>query len=338
MGAQRGTRASGARLLRRLVTLLVSGVLLASCTGDGSPRDRQAPRPPTPGESRDDCGRFTIAYDPGNGYEASAFLVGTLAERELGCDVRYVATTARKAWQVVARGRADVYLDAYGTFDLRRRLAGPAGPVTIVGPNGIGGGVDLIAPEFLSGRGLESYRDLPEPAVIGWTDTPATVTTVPELQRLARSVVTTQELDQYVIRPYPSPNRRSGTGDLLRAARADDEALRPNLYLVQGPRPFLGDGPGRRAVEIPGSADRECATDARTTLCTLDNFRYLKIANREFAASDSPAYTLVYRYALSPEEADNILEIVELSGYDVQPADVASWINTHRGVWRRWLP
>lgn len=338
MSGHRTARAVGAGSLSRLMAALVAVLVLASCTSEGAPRERQAPRPPTPGESREDCGRFTIAYDPANGYEASAFLVGTLAERELGCEVRYVSTTARKAWQIVARGRADVYLDAYGTFDLRRRLAGPAGPVTIVGANGVGGGVDLIAPEFLGKRGLETYRDLADPTRVGWTETPATVTTVPELQRLAGSVVSSQELDQYVVRRYGAARKQAGSGDLLQAARADDEALRPNLYLIQGPRPFLGDGPGRRTVDIPGSADRECVVDARTTLCTLENFRYLKIANRDFAASDSPAYTLVYRYTLSPEEADNILEIVELSGYDVQPADVASWINTHRNVWRRWLP
>ena len=51
----------------------------------------------------------------------------------------------------------------------------------------------------------------------------------------------------------------------------------------------------------------------------------------------SPAYNLVYRYELDSEEVDNLLEIVELSGYDVSSADVASWINTHENVWKHWL-
>lgn len=291
---------------------------------------------PSPGKSRGDCGRFRIGYDADDGYEASAFLVGTIAERELGCDVRYVTTTARRAWQVVARGRADVYLDAYGAADLRRRLTGPDGPVAIVGPNGVHGGVDLLAPDFLADRGLETFRDLSDPDVVDWSGRTPTITTVPSLSALARAFVASPGLDDYDVRELPGSS--AGTGDLLTAVRADDDAQRPGLYLVQGPRAFLGDEPGRRSIEIPSSVAAECVPDAQASLCTLDNFRYLKIANRDFAASDSPAYALVYRYVLTPEEAANVLEIVELSGYDVQPADVASWINTHRSVWREWLP
>ncbi len=63
--------------------------------------------------------RLRIAYDPTNGYEASAFIVGKLAAEELDCDGHYVKTTTSKAWRLVARGDADVYLDAYGSPDLR---------------------------------------------------------------------------------------------------------------------------------------------------------------------------------------------------------------------------
>jgi len=59
--------------------------------------------------------------------------------------------------------------------------------------------------------------------------------------------------------------------------------------------------------------------------------------NSDFAKSGSPAYNLVYNYELDREEVDNLLEIVELSGYDVSSADVASWINTHENVWKHWL-
>ncbi|MEP6666618.1 MAG: hypothetical protein ABJA81_09245, partial [Nocardioidaceae bacterium] len=105
----------------------------------------------------------------------------------------------------------------------------------------------------------------------------------------------------------------------------------------EGPRGFLGDGPGRTSVEIPTSAGKPCVRDALSTLCGLRNFHYQKIVNSDFAASRSPAYNLVYKYELDSEDAANILEIVELSGYDVRGPDVASWINTHRNVWKRWL-
>ena len=74
-----------------------------------------------------------------------------------------------------------------------------------------------------------------------------------------------------------------------------------------------------------------------STLCSLRDFTYEKIVNTEFANSDSPAYNLIYNYRLGREPAAEILQLVALSGYRVNAADAASWINTHEDVWRRWL-
>jgi glycine betaine/proline transport system substrate-binding protein len=310
--------------------------LLAACQ---SGPDKAAPTvsPPVPGEPRAHCGRFTIAYDPSNGYEISAFIVGRIAADELDCRVRYAATTSREAWQLVASGQADVYLDAYGSPDLQRRLSGPGGPVTVLGSSGVLGGVDLLAPEFMADRGLRSSRDLSDVRRIGWRRVRPVITTVPELLPLARAFVQSQRLD-YGVRDFTAESPGAGVGDLVQQARRDDEHGVPNVYLVAAPRQFLGGGAGRAAVDIPESAADSCRPMATTSLCKLTNFRYLRIVNSQFAHSHSPAYNLVYHYHLKRSEAVNVLQIVALSGYDVGPADAASWVNTHRDVWRAWLP
>ena len=90
-------------------------------------------------------------------------------------------------------------------------------------------------------------------------------------------------------------------------------------------------------MDLPDSAGEGCEPTGGATTCSLENFAYVKLANSEFAASGSPAYSLVFNYRLTLEEVDNVLEIVQLSGYDVGPADVASWINTHEETWSAWL-
>ncbi len=317
----------------------LTGALTAGCSGGGSPDEPPSPTTttvPSPVSSTGECGDFTIAYDPNNGYEASAFVVGTLAENELGCDVSYVKTTSTKAWKIVARGAADVYLDAYGKPKHAGKLTGPDGPVVNLGPTGFRGGVDLLAPTFMGDLGLKTYQDLPDTQEIGWAGVTPAITTVPSLLPLAKSFVQFQRLD-YVVRDYSQVGVGVGMSDLLQQAREDDERQKPNLYLVAGPREFIGDGPGRTTVEIPKSAAADCVPDRLSVLCSLRNFRYQKIVNSDFATSGSPAYSLVYHYEVDREEVDNLLEIVELSGYDVSSADVASWINTHPNVWRRWL-
>lgn len=304
------------------------------CTG-GDETSPSASSAPTPRGASDECGSFTIAYDGSNGYEASAFIVGRIAADELGCEVDYVSTTSRAAWRLVASGEADVYLDAFGSTDFQTRLAAPGGPVTIIGRNGVIGGVDLLAPFFMGERGLSAAPDLADVRRIGWGQTRPSITTAPGLLAMARAFVQSQGLD-YQVHDF-STAAGAGVGELLQQVSRDDQRHLPNLYLIAAPRQFLGDGDGRQVVEIPESGARSCTPNVITTLCSLDNFRYLKIVNSQFAHSDSPAYRLVYNYRLSRAEAGNVLEIVALSGYQVGTADAASWINTHRGVWRRWL-
>ena len=74
-----------------------------------------------------------------------------------------------------------------------------------------------------------------------------------------------------------------------------------------------------------------------STLCSFENFRYQKIVNSDFAASDSPAYSLVYAYELDEDDAATVEELVELSGFNVRAADMTSWLNTHKETWKRWL-
>jgi glycine betaine/proline transport system substrate-binding protein len=294
------------------------------------------------------CGALRIAYDPSNGYEASAFIVGAVAERALHCDVEYVKTRSRDAWQLIADGGADVYMDAYGNDDLRAELgvgeptdgetsSPPQEPnVNIIGPNGVKGAVSLLAPAFMEDRGLNRSQDLGDTARIGWGVTTPAITTTPELVRLAHRVVNSLHLD-YVVRDSADIAGRRGMRFLLPQPRDDDMQGEPNLYLVEAPRQLLGDGVGRHVVDLPESSADGCVPNRAATLCSLASFHYVKIVNADFAKSGSPAYSLVYHYELSEEDVATIEELVELSGYNVGAVDVASWINTHKEAWQAWL-
>jgi hypothetical protein len=320
---------------------------LAACSGsdDGS---EQTPPPPPP-RSSGACGDFRIAYDPSNGYEASAFIVGEIAARALHCNVEYVTTTSRAAWQLIADGGADVYMDAYGSPDVRAELGvgeptdgaptttPPSQPdVAVLGPNGVKGSVHLMAPAFMGDRGLESAQDLHDATRIGWGSTTPAITTSTELVRLAHSVDNALRLG-YVVLNNAEISGHRGMRYLYPQPRQDDIHQEPNLYLVQGPRQLIGDGVGRHVVDLPESSANGCQPTPASTLCSLADFRYVKIANADFAESGSPAYSLVYHYELSDEDVATIEELVALSGYDVGAVDVASWINTHRAAWQAWL-
>jgi glycine betaine/proline transport system substrate-binding protein len=316
--------------------VVLAAAAVAGCTGDDPGLSTSASTADTPTVSGR-CGHFSIAYDPDNGYEVSAFIVATLARNQLGCDVTMVKTTPRDAWRLVATGAADVYMDAYGVNGLRAKVAGPEGPVTVVGPNGVRGTVTMLAPSFMGDRGLDTARDLADEQEIGWGTTSPAITTVPELMALARSFLEFQHLD-YGLRNFNDVGVANGMGGLMQQPRRDDVHRLPNVYLVAGPRGLLGERPGQTVVDVPGSAAQPCRPSSRSTLCSFDDFSYDKIANSAFTSSGSPAYALVYNYRLDPASVATLLELVTLSGYHVGPADVVSWLNTHAKVWRRWLP
>ncbi|MEJ7708129.1 MAG: glycine betaine ABC transporter substrate-binding protein [Nocardioidaceae bacterium] len=233
--------------------ILAICLALSACGGNKAPKKANAA--PTPSADRGQCAELTLAYVPGNGYEASAFLVGSLAESELGCEVTYRKTTSRKAWRLVARGEADAYLDAYGNADLREKLVSNHGPVTVVGPNGVQGGVGLLAPYFMAGLGLETWRDLADVTRIGWGTSQPALTTVPELLPLARAVVDFLELD-YEVDDYEKLTGGGVIADLPALAQSDDNRQIPNLYLVEGPRSLLANGPGRFGGAAAGIGSR----------------------------------------------------------------------------------
>jgi glycine betaine/proline transport system substrate-binding protein len=321
--------------VRRSAVLAALALVVTGCGTDANP-EAPATTAPSPKSAIGDCGALRIAYDPSNGYEASAFIIGALARSQLECDVTYVKTTSRKAWRLVARGNADVYLDAYGSPDLTATLAGEGGPVTVLGPNGVRGGVDLLAPFFVQDDGIGTARDLEDlPADYFGSVTPS-ISTVPALLPLAQSFVDFQRLE-FNVKDYVLTHPRSGMGNLLQAPAVNDENGASAFFLVAGPRAFLGDGPGRLSIEIPDSAAGQCVPNPASTLCSLEDFEYMKIVNSRFADSRNPAYNLVYNYSLPSAQAATILELVQLSGFDVGEADVVSWINTHQDVWKRWL-
>lgn len=330
------TRSGPPRMWVATAAAIAAGGLSISACGGGDQPAKTGGSAPPPSPDSGNCEKLTLAYDPGKGYEASVFVVGNIAEAELDCEVAYLKTTSREAWRLVARGQADAYLDAYGNEDLRRRLAGPKGPVTVVGNNGVRGGVDLLVPSFMYELGLQTSRDLADEAHVGWGDSPPLLTTLPELLPLAEAAVAFLDLD-YEVLDYSAIRPAATMSDLFTVASFDDSQQLPNVYLVEGPLSLLATGQGRQVVDLPESAAGDCAPGAVSTLCSLTDFTYEKIVNTEFANSDSPAYNLIYNYRLGREPAADILRLVVLSGYRVNAADGASWVNTHEDVWRRWL-
>ena len=71
------------------------------------------------GGSETDCGELNMAINPWVGYEASAYVVGQVAETQLDCTVNYKDLKEEVSWQGFSTGEVDVVIE-----DRRGRIVG----------------------------------------------------------------------------------------------------------------------------------------------------------------------------------------------------------------------
>ncbi len=97
---------------------------LGACGGDsggGSIADQTKANESKAAEAGD-CGEVNMAVNPWVGYEADAYVVGTLMESELGCKVNYKELKEDVSWQGFGTGEVDVVLEDWGHPDLEKKF------------------------------------------------------------------------------------------------------------------------------------------------------------------------------------------------------------------------
>ena len=63
-----------------------------------------------------------MAVNPWVGYEADAYVVGHVAEKELGCKVNYKELKEDVSWQGFGTGDVDVVIEDWGHPDLEKKF------------------------------------------------------------------------------------------------------------------------------------------------------------------------------------------------------------------------
>ncbi len=105
---QRGKRRTSAA-----VAVGVAALALSAC-GGGSVSEQTEANESQAAAGGGDCGEFNILVHPWVGYTADAYVVGKVAEEELGCTVNYVELKeGGPSYQALASGDGDVILEEW---------------------------------------------------------------------------------------------------------------------------------------------------------------------------------------------------------------------------------
>jgi glycine betaine/proline transport system substrate-binding protein len=99
-----------------------------------------------------ECGELNMAINPWVGYEASAYVVGTVAQEQLGCTVNYKELKEDVSWQGFGTGEVDVVIEDWGHPDLEKKFFEGSGDGSAMdlGPNGNVGIIGWYVPGWLA--------------------------------------------------------------------------------------------------------------------------------------------------------------------------------------------
>jgi glycine betaine/proline transport system substrate-binding protein len=103
IGKRRGTA---------LAALTVTAMLSLTACGGG---DIKTAATPTTGTA---CETLNMAVNPWVGYEADAYVVGYIAQNQLGCDVTYLPLKEEVSWAGFGTGEVDVVIENWGHPEL----------------------------------------------------------------------------------------------------------------------------------------------------------------------------------------------------------------------------
>jgi len=135
----------------RLLAVTAGAVLALAACGEGSIEQDTEANAAQQAETGD-CGEINMAINPWVGYEASAYVVGTVAEQELGCTVNYKDLKEDVAWQGFGTGEVDIIIEDWGHPDLEKQFFAEKGDGSAMdlGPNGNVGIIGWYVPGWLA--------------------------------------------------------------------------------------------------------------------------------------------------------------------------------------------
>ncbi len=111
-----------------------------------------------------DCGDVNLAVNPWVGYEADAYVVGTIAQEQLGCKVNYKELKEDVSWQGFGTGEVDVVIEDWGHPDLEKQFFEGSGDGSAMemGPTGNVGIIGWYVPPWLAEEHPEilDYKNL----------------------------------------------------------------------------------------------------------------------------------------------------------------------------------
>ncbi|MBD3948110.1 ABC transporter substrate-binding protein [Nocardioides ganghwensis] len=319
----------------RLGALATVAVVVLSACGGGSIEEQTEANEEAASDAGGECGDLNMAVNPWVGYEASAYVVGTVAQDQLGCTVNYKELKEDVSWQGFGTGEVDVVIEDWGHPDLEKKFFAEEGDGTAedFGPQGNVGIIGWFVPPWLA----EEHPDILEWENLNkYASEFATsesggkgqfLGADPSYVQFDEAIVSNLDLDFKVV----FSGSEAASIEAFRKAEENKEWVIGYWYEPQ----YFNAEVAMQRVALP-PYEEGCQDDPQEVACDYPETDLKKIVGTEWAASDSTAVDLVRNFTWTNEDQNVVAAYIAEDGMSPEDA-AAKWIEENQDKVDAWL-
>ena len=321
----------GARLAH-LVTIGVTLASLAACGGAkvGESSSTSSGAAPSSGAA---CGDFNLAINPWVGYEANAAVIAYVAEHNLGCKVTKKDLKEEVAWQGFGTGEVDAVVENWGHPDLKTKYIDEQKTAMMAGETGNKGIIGWYVPPWLA----QEHPDILEYENLNKYVADFKTSESGDLGQLLDGDPSFVTNDEALVKNLDLNFKVVYAGSeaaLIQAFRAAEKNKTFVLGYFYEPQWFLSEV-ALKKVNLPPYTEG-CDADAEKVACDYPEYILDKVVSTKFAASGSPAYTLVKNFTWTNEDQNSVAK--SITEDKMSPADAAKkWVEANPAKVAAWI-
>lgn len=307
--------------------------VLAGC-GDSGSIDEETEANESAAAEAGDCGDINMAVNPWVGYEASAYVVGTVAE-SIGCTVTYKELKEDVSWQGFGTGEVDVIIEDWGHPDLEKKFFAESGDGTAMdfGPQGNVGIIGWFVPPWLA----EEHPDILQWENLNkYADDFATsesggqgqfLGADPSYVQFDEAIVSNLDLDFKVV--FSGSEAASITA--FQKAEENKEFLIGYFY---EPQWLFAEVPLERVALPP--YEEGCQDDPAKVDCDYPETTLKKIVSTSWADEGGAGVDLVKNFTWTNDDQNEVAKYISEDGMSPEDA-AAKWVEDNQDTVDSWL-
>jgi len=318
---------------RRLAGMAAGAALALTACGGGSVSEQTKANESQAGAAGGDCGEFNILVHPWVGYTADAYVVGHVAEEQLGCTVNYVELKeGGPSYQALASGDGDVILEEWShEAELESAVSdgtavdlGHMGAVGVIGWY-VPGWLAEEHPEVLDWKSLNDFADEFQTSESGSQG--QFLGSDPTYTQYDEAIVKNLDLDYKVV----FSGGETATVQALEKAQKNKEWL---LAYFWEPHYVHAEIPLSR-VKLPPYKEG-CDAKKAEVACDYAETELKKVASQEFMNSGSPAADLVEAWKWNNDDQNQVAAYITAD--KMSPEDAAAkWVEDNPDKVEAWV-